>query len=127
MTFAEMKKDRAISDGENDGGALGRVRSPLIGTENQIAWAEQIRADVDREFDRVAAALESVAAHQKERDRSKTQMAIAILEEKRHLVMATSDAGYFIRQWQEMCDQVRLLVTDDVRYKAAKNNKVTGN
>jgi hypothetical protein len=34
--------------------------------------------------------------------------------------MARSDAGYFIKDWQEMCDQVRLLVTDDARYKTAK-------
>jgi hypothetical protein len=112
--------DQSIAAWENDGGALVRVKPHLVGTENQIAWAEQIRANVEREFDRVAAALETVAARQTELGRSWTQLAIAILEEKRDGVMARTDSGYFIKDWQEMRDQVRLLVTNDARFKNRK-------
>lgn len=120
-----MQNAEAIARWENDGGALERMKPLLVGTENQIAWAEQIRAKVDAEFDRVAAALQSVAARPAQRDRSRTQTAIAVLEEKREGVMSRSNAGYFIKEWQEMRDQVRLLVTNDIRYKSAQRDKVT--
>jgi hypothetical protein len=44
----------------------------------------------------------------------------AILEEKRAEVMAKDQAGYFIHEWQELRDQVRLMITHDPRYKAIK-------
>jgi hypothetical protein len=92
----------------------------LIGTVNQVAWAEQIRANVSAEFDRVAKALESRAGGQSEQHRSDTRAVIAILEEKRAEVMAKDQAGYFIHEWQELRDQVRLMITHDPRYKAIK-------
>jgi hypothetical protein len=115
-----MQTDQTIAAWESDGGALGDVKHPLVGTQNQIAWAEQIRANAAVEFDRVAAALESVVTRPTKLDQSRTRLAITILEEKRHAVMARTDAGYFIKNWQEMRDQVRLLVTGDIRYKATK-------
>ena len=95
----------------------------LIGTVNQVAWAEQIKVSVSTEFDRVASALESASRSQGEQDRSETHTVIAILEEKRAEVMAKSDAGYFIHQWQELRDQVRQIITQDFRYKAIKAAK----
>jgi hypothetical protein len=45
---------------------------------------------------------------------------IAILEEKRAEVMANDRAGYFIRDWQELGDQVRRMIGQDARYQAIK-------
>lgn len=115
-----MHTDQTITAWENDGGALGTVKLSLVGTENQVAWAEQIRANVDAEFDRVAKALESVAARQTSLNQARTRLAIAILEDHHGAVMARRDAGYFIKDWQDIRDKVRLLVTADARYKTAK-------
>ena len=46
-------------------------------------WAEQIRARVGAEFDRVAKALESAASSHTERDRMDTRAVIGILDDKR--------------------------------------------
>ena len=51
----------------------------MTGTANQVDWAEQIKARVSAEFDRVARALASVANRQTEQDRMDTLAAIAIL------------------------------------------------
>jgi hypothetical protein len=37
--------------------------------------------------------------------------------------MAKEDAGYFIREWQELRDQVRLMVIQDPRFKALAANR----
>ena len=90
----------------------------MTGTVNQVDWAEQIKARVSAEFDRVAKALESVASKQAEPDRMNTQAMIAILEEKRAKVMAKDQAGYFIRDWQELRDQARQMIVQDSLYQA---------
>jgi hypothetical protein len=94
----------------------------LTGTDNQVAWAEQIRSTVHVEFDRVASALEARGGSQSQNRRSDTVAMIGILEEKRAEVMAKEDAGYFIREWQELRDQVRLMVIQDPRFKALAVN-----
>jgi len=110
-----------ISAWETEGGALNGGATPsLTGTVNQIEWAERIRKQVNGEFDRVASVLETAARRQSERDRLDTQAMIPILEEKRVEVMANQEAGYFIREWQELRDQVRRLIKSDSRYKAIK-------
>jgi hypothetical protein len=97
----------------------------VTGTVNQIEWAVQIKERVRAEFDRVAKALQSVAGEQAEQDRVDTQAIIAILEEKRAEVMARTQAGYFIHDWQELSDQVRRMIVQDPRYLAIKNSKIT--
>jgi hypothetical protein len=97
----------------------------VTGTPSQIEWAEQIKPRVDAEFDRVAKALAARAGVQREPARKDTVAIIAILEEKRAEVMANDRAGYFIRDWQELKDQVRQLINADARYKALKTNKLT--
>ena len=92
----------------------------MTGTPSQIEWAEQIKPRVSAEFDRVARAFARAASKQAEGDRARTQAVIAILEEKRAEVMANDRAGYFIRDWQELKDQVRLLIAQDPRYRAIK-------
>jgi hypothetical protein len=95
----------------------------MTGTPSQIEWAEQIKPRVNAEFDRVANAFRVVAADQSEQDRIDTEAVIAILEEKRIEVMATNEAGYFIRDWRELSDRVRHLIADDPRCHAIKATK----
>jgi len=92
----------------------------MIGTANQVDWAERIRGQVSEEFDRVAKALESAMSRQSELKRGETLAMIAILEDKRSEVMAQDQARYFIREWHEMRDQVRQLITQDSRYQAIR-------
>jgi hypothetical protein len=95
----------------------------MIGTANQVDWAERIKRQVSAEFDRVAKALESAMSRQAEPKREETWTAIAILEEKRAEVMAQDEAGYFIREWQELRDQVRQMITQDSRHQTIRANR----
>ncbi len=95
----------------------------MTGTANQIEWAQQIKLRANAEFDRVAKAFEGAASKQAEEDRTETLAVIAILEEKRAEVMAQDKAGYFIRDWQELTDQVRQMISKDSRYQAIKAKK----
>jgi hypothetical protein len=95
----------------------------MTGTANQIEWAQQIKAQVGAEFDRVANALDSAAGKQTGQKRSDTQAVFAILKDKRAGVMARDEAGYFIQEWQELRDQVRQMIAKDFRYQAIKAKK----
>jgi hypothetical protein len=95
----------------------------LTGTANQIQWAVQIKERVNAEFDRVAKALLSAGVKQADQDQRDTRAIIAILEEKRAEVMARTQAGYFIHDWQELTDQVRQMIVRDPRYLAIKSSK----
>jgi hypothetical protein len=97
----------------------------MTGTASQIEWAVQIRPRVDAEFDRVAKAFQAVADRQGGEDRTNTRAIIAILEEKRAEVMAKDQAGYFIRDWQELKDQVRQMIAQDSRYQAVRATRKT--
>ncbi|MEI9813137.1 MAG: hypothetical protein WDO18_10945 [Acidobacteriota bacterium] len=88
----------------------------LRGNPLQVEWAGRIRAQVDDEFERVANVLQSVANHQRGSKRAATEAVIGILEQKRASVMSGDDAGYFIRDWQEIHDQVRQMIRKDPRY-----------
>ena len=112
---------------ENEGG--GPISPPrwelmgrptLLGTANQIEWAESIRAQVNAEFDRVAASFRSIAERQGDDKRTDTEAVIAILEDKRAEVMSKEEAGYFIHDWQEIRDQVRQMIFHDARYQVLK-------
>jgi hypothetical protein len=95
----------------------------LSGTASQIEWAEQIRVNVAQEFDRVANAFRTIAAKQTEQVQAETRTLIAVLEEKRAETMGNDRAGYFIRDWQELNDQVRQLIAKDSRYQAIKADR----
>ena len=88
------------------------------GTSNQVEWANLIKRRVAEEFDRVAAAFREVAGHQDGCRLARTEAVLLILEEKRATVMANDQAGYFIRDWQEIGDQVRQMIFKDARYQA---------
>ena len=45
---------------------------------------------------------------------------IAILEEKRLEVLGRNEAGYFIKNWQELTDQVQRLIREDPRFAAIR-------
>ena len=95
----------------------------MTGTVSQIEWEEQIRPRVNVEFDHVARAFQAVADRQSNEDRTDTRAIIAILEEKRAEVMAKDRAGYFIRDWQELKDQVRQMIAQDSRYQAIQASR----
>jgi hypothetical protein len=95
----------------------------MTGTASQIEWAEQIRPRVNAEFDRVAKAFQAVADRQSNQDRTDTRAIVAIMEEKRAEVMAQDRAGYFIRDWQELKDQVRQMIAQDTRYQAIQASR----
>jgi len=90
----------------------------LTGSPSQIEWAEQIRSRVSTEFDRVSSAFQGALEKQTMQVQAETRELIAILEEKRAEVMANGHAGYFIRDWQELSDQVRKMIAKDSRYQA---------
>jgi hypothetical protein len=92
------------------------AKTILVGMPNQIEWAEQIKDRVHKEFDRVGVILKSEAAKQVGWDQIDTLKLVAILEEKRHDVMANDSAGYFIHDWQELRDQVREMIVKDPRH-----------
>jgi hypothetical protein len=115
----------AIGEWESEGGAPEQPETTaapnaLTGTINQIEWAEQIKERVGKDFDRVAHAMQSVAAKQVKRDRLDTEELIAVLKTLRAEVMGKRQAGYFIHDWQEPGDQVRQMIVKDPRYAAIK-------
>ena len=106
---------------ESEGGSLSEALSQtMTGSADQVEWAEQIRAQVNGEFDRVAKALQAAALKQSDQDRLNTYEIMLILEEKRGEVLSNGRAGYFIHDWQELRDQVRKMIMKDARYKAIK-------
>ena len=116
----------ALSRWENEGGSplffpgLQFTTRPLVGTASQIEWAQLIQTRVNDEFNRVALSFRSIAERQSTRKRSDTEAIMAILEEKRVEVLSQNRAGYFIRDWQEISDQVRQMVGNDARYQKIK-------
>ena len=95
----------------------------MSGTASQVEWAERIRRQVNGEFDRVAASFRSIACKQADDKPAYTTEVIAILEDERAEVMSRADAAYFIHGWQEIDDQVRLMIFRDPRYQAIKSNR----
>ena len=96
-------------------------KTMLTGTPAQVEWAERIIPTVAQEFDRVATAFRELASRQTGLDQADTWRVIAILEEKRVATMANDRAGYFIRDWQELNDQVRQMIGKDPGYREIKD------
>jgi hypothetical protein len=96
----------------------------LTGTETQVEWAERIREGVRQEFDRVEKSFRSVAERQDEGSRLRTEAILVILRDKRDDAMSRSDAGYFIREWQDISDQVRQAIGNDPRFQALRAKRV---
>jgi hypothetical protein len=116
----DLEVVRSIEAWEAEGGAISMVPPLLRGRPDQVEWAGRIRPQVNDEFDRVARAFRSVASHQCGSKRAATETIIAILEDKRAEVMSCEDAGYFIRDWQEIHDQVRQMIGKDSRYQTLR-------
>ena len=92
----------------------------MTGTPSQVEWAERIKLQVNAEFDRVANAFKESAVRQSKRNRLEIEAIMKILEQKRIEVMARTEAGYFIRDWQELSDQVRRLIWSEPAYQAVR-------
>ena len=95
----------------------------LTGTPSQIEWAEQIRLSVAQEFDRVTKVFQAQAGIQTGQKQAETRTIIAILEQKRAETMSIQVAGYFIREWRDLNDQVRQLIAKDPRYLAIRDQR----
>jgi hypothetical protein len=95
----------------------------LTGTPLQIEWARLIIPQVEAEFDRVSLAFNDVAAKQTGSRQADTFAVLALLDEHRAAVLAHRHSGYFIREWQELSDQVRQLIFRDPRYQSIKANR----
>jgi hypothetical protein len=95
----------------------------MTGTPNQVEWAERIKLQVNADFDRIAAAFQSVAGRQDEGKRADTEAILEIFEDKRAEVMSREQAGYFMHEWQETGDRVRQLIYRDPRYQAIKSKR----
>jgi hypothetical protein len=99
------------------------IAPPLTGTASQIEWAEQIRPRVDEEFARVERAFRETADKQPEALRPDTLAVIDILRTQHAAVMGRFEAGYFIKEWQELGDQVRQLIFRDPAYTAIRERR----
>ena len=95
----------------------------LTGTPNQIEWAEQIRLTVAQEFDRVAKVFEAQVKIQSGQREAETRTILAILEQKRAETMSIRSAGYFIRVWRDLNDQVRQMIAEDPRYRLIRSQR----
>jgi len=121
-----MSKQLEVWEGEGGAALAPLLPDPvqLTGTPSQVEWAERIRRQVNIEFDRVAASFRIVAQKQPAGKRADTEAIIAILEDKRAEVMSRERAGHFIRDWQEIDDQVRQLIANDPRYLETKSHRL---
>jgi hypothetical protein len=97
--------------------ADGPEKNNMIGKTNQLKRAEQIKARINTEFDRIAKALTSSAAKQTGQDQADTEAVIVILEDKRTEIMEKDQASYFINNWRELNDEVREKIVQDQRYR----------
>lgn len=120
--------NRNFETWEGEGGAapgpVGVSTISMSGTANQIEWAERIRRQVDDEFDRVAAAFQSIADKQNDARRADTEAILAILEDRRAEGSEQRTGRHFIHGWQEIGDQVRQMIFRDPRYQAIKTNRL---
>jgi hypothetical protein len=123
--YPSLKRDIAACEAEG-GAAPDRSGIPtvgLTGTAAQVKWAERIRRRVNDRFDRLAASFRLVAEREINDKRAETEEIIAILEDKRAEVMSRQEAGYFIRDWQEIGEQVGKMIVRDPRYRAIRRNR----
>ena len=107
-------------------GAVEFKTNCLSGSPGQVEWAEAIRARVNDEFNRVEASFRAVARTQCGSKRRETEEILAILQDKRIAVLSHDQVGYFIRDWQEISDQVRQMIGQDSRYRAIKAERTAG-
>jgi hypothetical protein len=93
----------------------------LTGTQSQIEWARKIRPTVAEAFDRVEATFTERVAKQTGEAAAETRAILAIIEQKRAETMSNARAGYFIKNWYSLSDQVRQMIAADPRYKIIKD------
>ena len=111
--FKNLREARSVLSGE----------IKLTGTPSQVEWAERIRFTVTQEFDRVAKAFQAQITIQTGEKQAETRTILEILEQKRAETMCIPIAGYFIREWQDLGDQVRQMIAKDPRYHFIKDQR----
>lgn len=89
----------------------------MTGGGLQVEWAERIKITVAAEFDRFTRTFAQLA------DTPETATIIAVAKELRESVLANDDAGFYIRNWQDLGDQVRIMVLKDPRVQAIRSRK----
>jgi hypothetical protein len=87
--------DDPIATWEGGGGSAGRMAERgMIGTLNQIAWAVQIKSQVDAAFERVRKMLEYARRKQSPEDVTDIESINRILEDKRAEVKENEQAEF---------------------------------
>ena len=71
----------------------------------------------------MASAFRAEAAIQAGQTQTETRTIITILDEKRAETLSIPSAGYFIREWRELNDQVRQLIAKDLRYQFIRDQR----
>ena len=71
----------------------------------------------------MAKAFQARMSIQTGQKQSETRTILAILEQKRGETLSIQMAGYYIREWQELSDQVRQMIANDPRYLAVKDQR----
>jgi uncharacterized protein YheU (UPF0270 family) len=121
MTY---KRLRFVLSQDIQAGVGGRTRGSFFMEEASVAEECEggVPSSVDwwSPCDPVAKALQALAGMSAAQDRTDTQAVIVVLEEKRTEVRTKDQAGYLIRVWRELRNQVRKMMGQDSRYPAIK-------
>jgi len=121
MTY---KRLRFVLSQDIQAGVGGRSKASFFMEEASVA--EECEGGVPSSWDwrsrgdPVAKAFPAPASMSAAQDRLDTQAVIVVLEEKRTEVRTKHQAGYFIRVWRELRDQVRKMIGQDSSYQAIK-------
>ncbi len=101
----------------------------LTGDSSQVAWAFQIRRQVDQSFDRISVAVASGTNRYKALTPEETAVLLAVVAEHRGDVLGKCSAQYFLEHWQDPVDRAQRLIHTDPRWlalveaRAARNPK----
>jgi hypothetical protein len=107
----------------------GHSLPALTGQPGQIAWALQIRSQIEQTFGRISAAVSAGTNRYKALEPLETELLLKAVEEHRSRVMGTTDAQYFTDQWQDPLERAQRLIHADFRWlnileaRAARNPK----
>ncbi len=96
----------------------GRPLPALTGQVSQISWANQIRTQIELSFGRIAAAVTAGTNRYKSLEPAETALLLEVVEGHRDRVLASTDAQYFMDQWQDPLDRAQRLIHADQRFLA---------
>ena len=121
MTY---KRLRFVLSRDIEAGVGGRLKRSFFMEEPSVAGEGKGGVpsswDWRSSSDPVAKALRAPAGMSAAQDRMDIQAVIVVLKEKSTKVRTKDQAGYFIRVWRELRNQVRKMIGQDSRYQAIK-------